>query len=305
MTQIGIMIEGQDGLNWQRWENILRTSEQAGYQCVFRSDHFTNANGIHKDALELWASLTYAATITEKIEFGCLVTPITFRHPAMTVQQALAVDLLSKGRLVLGMGTGWQDREHREFGIPFPDLSERYEHLTEGLEITRLLLNSTEPVSFQGKHYQLDGALLTMKNVGSPKILIGGNGRNKTLRLAAKYAVEWNTVYTDPKTFKDLNSLLNGYLAEEGRKPEAVKRSLMMRVLYGDEARISRLTENFKASREDLLQRGFIIGKGQAIVDQIGVWAEAGIERFMLQWLELDEMDELAAMAQDILPHFA
>ncbi|KAB2853821.1 MAG: LLM class flavin-dependent oxidoreductase, partial [Anaerolineae bacterium] len=113
MAQIGIMIEGQHDLNWARWKKLLQAAEDFGFQCVFRSDHFTNANPPDYDSLELWVSLTYAATHTKKIEFGPLVTPVTFRHPSMTVRMAAQVDDLSGGRLVLGMGAGWQEREHR------------------------------------------------------------------------------------------------------------------------------------------------------------------------------------------------
>ncbi|MEL6524441.1 MAG: LLM class flavin-dependent oxidoreductase, partial [Chloroflexota bacterium] len=127
--QIGLMFEGQDGLNWEHWKNVLEVADTTGYQSVWRSDHFTNAQGEVKDALELWTSLTYAAASTENIEFGPLVTPITFRHPALLAQYAASVDVLSEGRLILGMGTGWQDREHEAFGIHFPALSERYERL--------------------------------------------------------------------------------------------------------------------------------------------------------------------------------
>ena len=119
MAHIGIMIEGQDGLNWTRWKRLIQSAEDFGYQCVFRSDHFTNASGVDKDSLELWVSLAYAAAHTERIEFGPLVTPVTFRHPSMTVRMAAAVDDLSGGRLVLGMGAGWQEREHKKFGVPF------------------------------------------------------------------------------------------------------------------------------------------------------------------------------------------
>ncbi len=119
MTQIGIMLEGQDGLNWERWGRILQAAEDFGYQCVFRSDHFTNSEPPDKDSLELWVSLTYAAISTRRIEFGSCVSPVTFRHPAMTVRMAAAVDDLSDGRLVLGLGAGWQDREHHNFGVPF------------------------------------------------------------------------------------------------------------------------------------------------------------------------------------------
>src|SRR5882724_10262736 len=99
MTQIGIMLEGQQGLNWTRWPRLLKAAEDFGYQCVFRSDHFVDVNPPDKDSLELWVSLTYAASHTSRIEFGPLVSPITFRHPAMTARVAAGIDDLSGGRL--------------------------------------------------------------------------------------------------------------------------------------------------------------------------------------------------------------
>lgn len=303
--QIGIMLEGQNGLNWDNWKAILDLVDNAGYQCLFRSDHFTNASGAVKDALELWTSLTYAASNTKNIEFGPLVTPITFRHPAMITQYAASIDVLSEGRLILGMGTGWQDREHKAFGIHFPAIKERYERLTDGLEIASQLLNTDEPVTYEGKHYSLEDAQILMKNPNSTKILIGGNGPKKTLPLAAKYAVEWNGVYLNRADFKQRCDLLDGYLENEGRKPEDVKRSLMIRVIYGkDDASVEKQLADMDSTKAELIERGIVVGTGSEIVEQLGQWKEVGCERIMLQWLDLDDLDGLEAMAKEILPHF-
>lgn len=305
MTQIGIMIEGQDGLNWDRWDAILTTAEHAGFQSVFRSDHFTNAQGDVKDALELWTSLTYAAQNTTKIEFGPLVTPITFRHPSFIAQYAAAVDTLSDGRLVLGMGTGWQDREHKAFGIHFPELSERYERLEDGLEIVTKLLTNNEPTTYEGKHFSIEDAIITFKRETPTKMLIGGNGPNKTLPLAAKYAGEWNAVYLDRETFKQRNELLDGYLEEEGRKPEDVKRSLMTRVLFGrTEDELAAKMESISSTKDELKERGIIVGVGDEVLEQISAWVEAGCERFMLQWIETDDMEGMAALGEVLIPEF-
>lgn len=301
--QIGIMIEGQMGLNWQNWAKILQTAEDAGYQCVFRSDHFSNPTGEFQDSLELFASLVYAASHTKRIEFGSLVTPITFRHPAIIAQSAAAVDVLSNGRLWLGMGIGWQEREHKAFDIYFPESKERYDRLTDGLEIATRLFKSKEPVTYQGKYYSLHDAQITMKR--DTKILIGGNGRNKTLRLAGKYADEWNAVYLNHADFKERNQILDGYLAEEGRKPSDVKRSLMIRVLYGKtEADLAKRMEGVKAPKEELVARGLMVGSGAEIVEQLGKWKDAGCERIMLQWLDYDDMQGLEDMAAEVLPSF-
>lgn len=302
--QIGLMFEGQMGLNWDYWKRILDIADNSGYQSVFRSDHFTNPTGDIQDALELWTSLTYAAAMTKNIEFGPMVTPITFRHPAFIAQYAASVDVLSEGRLVLGMGTGWQDREHEAFGIYFPPISERYERLQDGLEIVSRLFSADEPISYEGKHFSLKDAQITMKRKDT-QILIGGNGPNKTLPLAAKYAVEWNAVYLNFEDFKQRNTLLDGYLQAEGRKAEDVKRSLMIRCIYGkDDASLAKALEGNQSSKAELQARGQVIGTGSEIVDILGKWQSAGLERIMLQWIDLDDLGSLENMAHEILPHF-
>mgnify|MGYP000191605117 CR=1 FL=1 len=302
--QVGLMFEGQMGINWEYWKRILDIADNSGYQSVFRSDHFTSPTGAIQDALELWTSLTYAAAMTKNIEFGPMVTPITFRHPAFIAQYAASVDVLSEGRLVLGMGTGWQDREHEAFGIYFPPISDRYERLQDGLEIVSRLFSADEPISYEGKHFSLKDAQITMKRKDT-QILIGGNGPKKTLPLAAKYAVEWNAVYLNIEDFKDRNELLNGYLEEEGRALSSMKRSLMIACIYGkDDASLAKALEGRGGSKEDLQARGFVVGTGSEIVDILGEWQEAGLDRIMLQWTDLENLASLEDMAHDILPHF-
>jgi F420-dependent oxidoreductase-like protein len=307
MTQIGIMIEGQDGLNWVRWQRILQTAEDFGYQCVFRSDHFTNAGPPDKDSLEAWTSLTYAASHTQRIEFGTLVSPTTFRHPAMTVRVAAAVDDLSGGRLVLGLGVGWQEREHHKFGVPFYDFPTRYAMLTDALEITARLLFSDAPVNYQGTHFSLDDAILLPrpKRPGGPPILIGGVGPKKTLPLVAKYADEWNAVYVTLETFKERTSLLNDLLKQNGREPGDVKRSLMTGIIFGkDDAQLKARLDARSTTLEQAKSRGVLVGGSSALIEQIGRLVEVGVERFMLQWLDLDDIEGLEIIARDVLPKF-
>ena len=177
MVQIGLMIEGQWGLTWERWRALLKAAEDYGFQCVFRSDHYT-IGPPDMDSLETWVSLTLAATETKRIEFGTLVCPTTFRHPALTARMAAQVDDLSGGRLVLGLGAGWHEREHKQFGIPFYDKATRYAMLEDALEVTTRLFKSETPVSYAGAHYPLDEAILLPRpqRAGGPPILIGGNG---------------------------------------------------------------------------------------------------------------------------------
>ena len=150
MLEVAIMIEGQDGIGWDRWKRLGLAVEDLGYAGLYRSDHFTEPEGPLKEALELWSSLTWLADNTERIEFGPLVSPVSFRHPVITAWQASAVDSLAGGRLRLGIGAGWQEREHDAFGFDLLDTDSRFARFEEGLEVVTRLLRSEEPVSFEG-----------------------------------------------------------------------------------------------------------------------------------------------------------
>lgn len=308
-AQLGLMIEGQMGLTWPRWQRILRTAEDAGYQCVFRSDHFTNPQPPHQDSLELWVSLTYAASHTQRIEFGPLVAPTTFRHPSMTARMAAAVDDLSGGRLVLGLGAGWQVEEHQRFGVPFYDFPTRFDMLTEALELTRLLFDSDTPVEYAGQHFPLTDAVLLPRPArkGGPPILIGGRGPKRTLPLVAQHAHEWNTPVLPIPEYRERAALLDTLLAERGRAPGEVRRSLMVTTVFArsDAELDALLPPHWKAhTLDELAARGLIVGTASRVIDQLSAWTEAGVERFMLQWLDLDALDRVEALARDVLPHF-
>lgn len=308
MLDVAIMIEGQDGLNWPRWQRIVRTVEDSGYAGLYRSDHYTNANPPDKDSLELWVSLTWLADNTERIEFGPLVTPVSFRHPTHTARMAAAADDLSGARLTLGVGAGWQEREHEKFGWELLSVPERFHRYEEGVKVIKMLLESDEPVNFEGKYYRLNEAILLPRpqRSGGPPILIGGNGMKRSLPMAAQYADEWNGVYLTPSEFSQRNQRLNQLLESEGRDPATLRRSLMTGCVFGeDETVVKRKVEartNGKRTPDELRQRGAAVGTANQIVDQLGQWAEAGVQRVMLQWLELDDHDGIAAMAQGILP---
>src|SRR5205085_10966298 len=163
---------------------------------MFRSDHFTNARPPDKDSLEMIVSLTYLADHTQRIHFGPLVAPLSVRHPSVLVRQAAALDDLSGGRMILGIGAGWQDREHRLFGHELGDVPTRMARLEEGLEVITRLLRSDEPVTYEGRFYHLRGGTLLPRpqHPGGPPILIGGRGPRRTLPLVARYADICNAV---------------------------------------------------------------------------------------------------------------
>lgn len=304
--QIGLMIEGQWGLTWARWQRLLKTAEDLGFQCVFRSDHFT-IGPPDEESLETFVSLTYAADHTRRIEFGTLVAPTTFRHPALTARMAAAIDDLSGGRMVLGLGTGWHEREHHQFGIPFHDVPTRFAMLEDALEITTRLFKHDQPVSYQGKHFSLDEAVLLPRpaRAGGPPILIGGNGEKRTLPLAARYADEWNAVYLKVSEFRQRNALLDELVTAQGRDPGSLKRSMMTQIVIGaDDAAVRAKLGSSPEASDKLTEWNRIIGVPSAVIDQIGAYAAAGAQRLMLMWRDQDDIDGLELLARSVLPTF-
>ena len=305
MLDVAIMIEGQDGLTWDRWKRIARAVEDLGFAGLHRSDHYTNAGPPDKASLELWVSLTWLASHTERIDFGPLVSPASFRHPSMTARMAAAVDDLSGGRLILGLGAGWQEREHHKFGLDLLDVPARFDRFEEYLEVVSQLLRSDKPISFEGEFYTLRDAMLLPRpqRPGGPPILVGGNGPKRTLPLTARFADVWNGVYITAERFAELNARLDTLLEDEGRAPGDVRRTLMTEVIFGrDDAEVASKLAKKGFTRDEALEQGRIVGTADAIVDQIGRLEEAGAQRVMLQWLAQDNIDGLEALGQGILP---
>ncbi|WP_374688130.1 LLM class F420-dependent oxidoreductase [Promineifilum sp.] len=301
--EIALMIEGQDGLTWPRWQRLAAAAEDLGFAGLYRSDHYTNATPPDKASLELWASLTWLASHTRRIEFGPLVSPVSFRHPTITARTAAAVDDLSGGRLTLGLGAGWQEREHTHYGWELLDVPERFARFEEGLEVVTRLLHSDTPVDFQGTYYRLREAILLPRPArpGGPPILIGGNGPRRTLPLTARYADEWNGVYVNPARYAELNRRLDELLIEAGRDPASVRRSLMAGCVFGrDAAELARKLARRGGDAARLRQSGVAVGAGGEIVEQLNAWAAAGVQRIMLQWLDLDDLEGLEALAREL-----
>jgi len=301
---IAIMLEGQNGLNWPRFQRIAHTVEDLGFAGLYRSDHFTNVEPPDIDSLELWVSLTWLAGHTRRIEFGPMVSPVSFRHPVFTARIAKDVDDLSGGRLTLGVGAGWQAREHTNFGFDLLDLPERFARFEEGLTVITRLLRDDKPVDFNGQYYQLHEAVLLPRaqRAGGPPVLIGGNGEQRTLPLVARYANEWNGVFLTPDRYAQLSKRLDELLVAQGRKPSDIRRSLMTGLIFGrTDAELQAKLQPSGRSAEELHTRGMVVGTPSAVVEQLGKIAEAGAQRVMLQWMDLDDLDGLAALAKAVL----
>jgi F420-dependent oxidoreductase-like protein len=317
MVAISLMIEGQNDLNWPRWKRLVAATEELGFAGLFRSDHFTNAQPPDKDSLEMVVSLAYLADHTQRIHFGPMVSPVSFRHPTLLARQAAALDDLSAGRMILGVGAGWQEREHRLFGHELGDIPTRMQRLEEGLEVITRLLRSDEPVSYAGRFFQLDGATLLPRpqRPGGPSILVGGNGVKRTLPLAARYANVWNGLALSPGAFRELSTQLDALLSAAGRQPADVKRTLMLTLFFGRDQ--AELEKRLSGRLQDPQLAGLpleqavakiaggehpsLVGNAGQILEQIRAYAEAGVDELMLQWFDFDDLDGLRAFAESVV----
>jgi F420-dependent oxidoreductase-like protein len=303
MIEVALMIEGQDGLDWPRWKRLAEAAESLGLAGLYRSDHFTNPNGPYKDALEMWISFAYLAAETSRIEFGPMVSPVSFRNPVVSAWSAAAVDDLSGGRFHMGLGAGWQEREHRNFGFDLLDLNERFVRIEEGVRVVKLLLQSDEPVALDGTYFHLEDAILLPRPArkGGPPIVIGGNGEKRTMPLAAKYADEWNAVFVAPDRFRALTAHLDNLLENEGRSAASVRRTLMNRITVGaTDADVKRKTEGVDV--DEMKSRGAMIGTPNEVAEKLLEFDAAGVQRIMGQMQDMTDLDGVELLATKVLP---
>lgn len=300
MIDVNLMIEGQMGVTWPRWQRIALAVEAAGYDGLYRSDHFTEPRGPHLAALETWTSLTWVASHTSRIAFGPMVAPVSFRDPRIMAWQAAAIHALAPGRVRLGLGAGWNEREHEELGFDLLGIDARFQRFTEALEVVTRLVREKGPVSFSGEFYKLDGAEFVPNPVsfGKLPIVVGGNGPRRTLPLAARFADEWNGVSLNADGFRERTALLDDLLRQEGRHPDEVKRTLMTRVIFGkDEDQLAKRLNG--ESADDLRASGRIVGTAAEIPAQLRELEAAGVQGIMLQWMDdLDDIEGIEALGR-------
>ena len=320
MIEISISSEAQFGMTWPKWQKLVAAVETLGFAGLFRADHFTiYAQPPDDDALELIVALTYLADHSRRMHFGSLVAPFSMRDPVMLARQAAALDDLSHGRMVLGIGAGWNEREHAMFGYPLGDRRTRFARLEEGLEVITRLLRSDGPVSHAGRFFHLDEARLLPRpeRAGGPRLLIGGSGLKRTLPLAARYADIWNGDNLSPQAFRERSGILDDLVRAAGRQPPDVKRTNSVFVVCGrdaaeNERRVTRfrrfVPEFANAPLDEILHTlrtdwHALVGKPDEVVEQIGAFAAAGVEELMLHWVDTSEMEGLHLLAEEVLPH--
>ncbi len=311
--RIGLMVEGQNGLTWERWLHILRLAERLQFPSLFRSDHFFI--GPQQDSLEAFLSFAVAAHETSTIRFGPMVTPVTFRSPVDVGRMAAQIDVLSEARFVLGLGAGWNEAEHKAYGVPFPPIRERFDRLDDAIGLMRALWGAG-PADHAGPFYQLAGAQCLPKPTrGAVPILIGGGGEKRTLKLVAKYADEWNGVNLTPETFKAKLAVLERHCEAIGRDPATIAKSMMAFALVGPDERAldaatTRLMGMFGAPagttpaqfRAGAKQRGMLAGTTDEVVDQLGRLARLGMSEVQFQHFDFQSDAVPEYLAAEIAP---
>ena len=309
--RVGIMIEGQEGLTWERWWRLAQAAEDLGYESLCRSDHLTGLGGeSRRPSLETWVSLTALATRTRRIRFGPMVSPLTFYHPAILAKMAAAIDALAGGRFDLGIGAGWNEHEHATFGIPFPPLKERMDRLECGARVIRAL-EAPEPVTLDQPYYPLKKAESYPRPPGGRlRIVIGGRGEKRTLRMVAEFADEWNVTRLDVEGYRAKRQVLAEHCRAVQRDPETIARSLMIPLAIGrDAAEVARRVANARAIFPALPDgeaawraAGFLAGSPAQVVEDLKRWDGAGLQRVLLQMLDQEDIGALELFAREVLP---
>jgi alkanesulfonate monooxygenase SsuD/methylene tetrahydromethanopterin reductase-like flavin-dependent oxidoreductase (luciferase family) len=309
--RVGIMIEAQEGLTWERWLRLAHAAEDLGYESLCRSDHLTGLSGdSSRPSLETWTSLTVLASRTLRIRFGPMVSPLTFYHPALLAKMAAALDTLSLGRLDLGIGAGWNEHEHAMFGIRMPPLKERLDRLECGARHIRAL-SAGRPVTLDQPYYPLKNAeSYPLPSHGRLRLVIGGRGEKRTLRIVAECADEWNSTRVDLAGFTHKRQVLAEHCAAFGRDPETIARSLMIPMAIGrDSAEVARRIEEARAAFPALpgdaagwRAASFLAGSPEDIIAALREWEDAGMQRVLLQMLDQEDIAALELFAERVLP---
>jgi F420-dependent oxidoreductase-like protein len=305
--ELRVFTEPQQGATYDDLLRVARAAEDLGYGAFFRSDHYV---GIGSEGLpgptDSWVTLGALARETSRVRLGTLMTSATFRHPGPLAISVAQVDQMSGGRVELGLGAGWFEAEHTAYGIPFPPTAERFERLEESLALVTGLWTTPpgETFDFDGRYYRLTDSPALPKPVQSPRppILVGGKGRRRTPRLAARYADEFNVPFETVESAAAIFDHVRGACEEAGRDPASLTYSNALVLCCGaDEAQIARRADAIGRSVEELRANG-LAGTPDEVVDKIGRYAELGASRIYLQTLDLSDLDHLHLVADKVMP---
>jgi alkanesulfonate monooxygenase SsuD/methylene tetrahydromethanopterin reductase-like flavin-dependent oxidoreductase (luciferase family) len=297
--KVALMIEGQEDVTWEDWQALAGACEQHGIDTLFRSDHYLSVFGMdERGSLDAWATLSALAAVTSKLRLGTLVSPATFRHPAELAKVVVTADHVSGGRVELGLGTGWNEAEHEVYGFPFPPMGERMKELERQLQVVT-------------SHWSEDGpARPTPLQKPRPNLIVGGRGGPRSIRMAARYADEYNTVNKTAEECAAIRSQLDTACADAGREP--IPLSLMTTWLAGeDQAELLERAGALAAWQgrdghgEALLSElraSAIAGTLDENLERLNELAGVGVERVMLQHLMHRDLDAVEQIGRRVAP---
>ncbi len=299
------MIEGQEDVRWGDWCALAEACEAYGVETLFRSDHYLSFGVEGGTAHDAWTTLAALAARTSTLRLGTLVSPATFRGPALLANAAATVDHVSGGRVELGLGAGWLEREHRAYGFPFPETPTRVEMLAEQLEIVHRLWTE-ERVDFRGRHYTLEGAPGQPRPLQRPRptLLVGGSGSRGTVEAALRFADEYNTPFVSPETAAAIRertrplrfSVMLGCLIGETRA-DALQRARAVYALRPREASFDDWLARFRTTG--------VVGSCDETAEQLRAYARAGCERVMLQHLLHRDLEPVRLIGRELAPALA
>lgn len=302
-----VFVEPQQGASYSDQLAVAQFAEAAGYSAFFRSDHYV-AMGVDgfPGPTDSWVTLGAISRETSSIRLGTLVTSATFRHPGPLAVTVAQVDAMSGGRVECGLGAGWFEREHRAYGIPFPPLGERFDRLTEQLEIITGLWNAPagELFDYAGAYYALGDSPALPKPVQQPcpPIIVGGLGASRTPTLAATFADEFNVPFAPLDTIGTQYERVGAAVESLGRPADSMTYSASFVVCAGrDRSEISRRSDAIHRDVDELRSNSPLVGTPAEIVDRLAPVAAAGVQRVYLQLLDLSDLDHLELFASEVM----
>lgn len=310
VVELRVFVEPQQGATYADQLAVARRAEECGYAAFFRSDHWLAMGGSGLPGpTDSWLTLAALARETTSIRLGTLVTSATFRHPGVLAISVAQVDQMSGGRVDFGLGAGWFEGEHTAYGLPFPGLGERFERLEEQLEIITGLWGTGdgESYSFAGRHYRLTDAPALPKPAtpNGPPIVIGGKGRTRTPRLAARFADEFNVPFAALDEVAALYARLDAACDVSGRDPSEIVRSTALVLCCGaNQEEVARRAGAIGREVGELKEHG-VAGTPDECIETLREYAALGATRVYLQVLDLADLDHLDLVAERVAPHLS
>jgi alkanesulfonate monooxygenase SsuD/methylene tetrahydromethanopterin reductase-like flavin-dependent oxidoreductase (luciferase family) len=301
------MIEGQEGVTWPQWRALAAACEEHGIPTLFRSDHYQNLDGQHPErgALDAWGTTNALAALTTTLRLGTLVSPASFRHPSVLAKLAVTADHVSGGRIDLGIGAGWHEREHEAYGFPFASTKTRMDVLEEQLQVL-MGTWADGPFSFSGDHYVLRDLDAQPKPVQRPRphLIMGGVAAPRSAALAARFADEYNTPFPSLEEARSRRSRISEACERVGRDP--IPFSAMIGTVIGADAadledRARRVAERIGSPPNALLREpphGWIVATIDQAAEQFAAYRDAGLHRVMCQTLVHDDLDAVALVGR-------